>query len=184
MSFAVYSYIPTSPTTYSTDSALGSVTANDSLRAGQAGSFAAALAAASQRNTSSQSTGNGSSTSSDHSSELATRAQEKASKHAALLQEFNDYMKKSPAERMREAILRQMNLTEDDLKAMPKEERQAVEKAINQRIREHLLGHKPEEEAAAGSDDLAATPVGAASAMADVLAQDASNTPVGAASKA
>ena len=40
--------------------------------------------------------------------------------------EFKDYMSKSPAQRIREQLLKEMGLTEDDYKAMPPEKQQAI----------------------------------------------------------
>lgn len=75
-------------------------------------------------------------------------AQEKAAKkdatHKALLAELHDYVNKSPAEHMREAVLKELGLTEEDLDAMPPEKRKAMEELINERVREKLLGRKPE----------------------------------------
>ena len=50
--------------------------------------------------------------------------------------DFLDYAKETPAQRMREAILKSMGLSEDDLKSMSPEKRKAVEETIRQRIRE------------------------------------------------
>lgn len=47
---------------------------------------------------------------------------------------FLDYMKKSPAERMMEDILRSMGLTKEDLAAMTPEERAKVEARIKEKI--------------------------------------------------
>lgn len=52
--------------------------------------------------------------------------------------QFMDYMKKTPAERLREEILKKLGLTEDDLKSMPPEEREAVEQTIAQEIKRAL----------------------------------------------
>lgn len=40
--------------------------------------------------------------------------------------EFKDYMSKSPAQRIREQLLKEMGLTEEDFKAMPPEKQQAI----------------------------------------------------------
>lgn len=40
--------------------------------------------------------------------------------------EFKDYMSKSPAQRIREQLLKEMGLTEDDFNAMPPEKQQAI----------------------------------------------------------
>lgn len=57
-------------------------------------------------------------------------------------QELEEILKKNPIQRMREAILKEMGLTEADLDAMPPEKRDAIEAAIEARIKEYLLGDK------------------------------------------
>ena len=64
-------------------------------------------------------------------------------------QELEEYLKKSPAEHMRDAILKEMGLTEDDLAAMPPEQRKAVEDTIATKIKEKLLEHSDVAENAA-----------------------------------
>lgn len=78
------------------------------------------------------------------------RAKAAAAADAELVKYLQDYVKKSPAEHLREAVLKQMGLTEEDLAAMPTEKRLATEAEINRRIREKLLGHKESEDPAAG----------------------------------
>ena len=56
-------------------------------------------------------------------------------------QELAEYMRKSPIQHMRDAILKRMGLTEESLNAMPPEQRAAVEKTIAAKIKEELLGH-------------------------------------------
>ncbi len=53
-------------------------------------------------------------------------------------QEFLTYMQKTPAQRMREAWLKSHNLTEEQLEAMPPEERQKIEKQMADEIKEKL----------------------------------------------
>lgn len=99
-------------------------------------------------------------------------AQEKSAKkeaaHKALLAELHDYVNKSPAEHIRDTVLKELGLTEEDLDAMPPEKRKAMEELINERVREKLLGRKPEfdpeaaaarllEKDAGGAVDAAAT---------------------------
>ena len=50
--------------------------------------------------------------------------------------DFLDYAKETPAQRMRDAILKSMGLSEEDLKSMTPEKRKAVEETIRQRIKE------------------------------------------------
>ena len=49
--------------------------------------------------------------------------------------DFKDYMSKSPEQRMHDSILKEMGLTEDDVKAMPPEKQQAIAKEIAQRVK-------------------------------------------------
>lgn len=56
-------------------------------------------------------------------------------------QEFlEDYLRKSPEQRMRDAILREMGLTEEELAALPPGKRAEVEQEITEKIKERLLG--------------------------------------------
>ena len=55
-----------------------------------------------------------------------------------VVQQFMDYAKMSPMERMRAQILRSMGLTEDDLKKMSPEQQKAVEQKIEQIIKQQL----------------------------------------------
>jgi len=64
--------------------------------------------------------------------------------HAAVLKELHDYLNKSPAEHLREAVMKELGLTEEKLQSMPPKEREAAEAKINVRIRERLLGRKPD----------------------------------------
>lgn len=68
-----------------------------------------------------------------------TRAERIRAANEAAYAEFREYMDKSPAERMRDVILREMGLTEEQLEALPPEQREAVEKEIAARISERLL---------------------------------------------
>ena len=56
-------------------------------------------------------------------------------------EELAEYLRKSPAEHMRDAILKEMGLTEDDLATMPPEKRKAIEDTIAAKIKEKLLEH-------------------------------------------
>lgn len=53
--------------------------------------------------------------------------------------QLQDYLNKSPAEHMRDAIMKEMGISEDDLAAMPPEKREAVEADIARKMRERLL---------------------------------------------
>lgn len=95
--------------------------------------FKAALAAANQ---------NLSQTGKNTAQEKSTEdTQTTASYAKTAAQELEEYLKKSPAEHMRDAILKEMGLTEDDLAAMPPEQRQAIEDTIAAKIKEKLLDH-------------------------------------------
>lgn len=54
-------------------------------------------------------------------------------------EDFLDYARMSPAERMRAAMLQEMGLTEDDLAKMSADERAKVNDEIARRIREKAL---------------------------------------------
>jgi TPP-dependent pyruvate/acetoin dehydrogenase alpha subunit len=60
------------------------------------------------------------------------------SKADDVVQQFMDYAKMSPMERMRAQILKSMGLTEDDLKKMSPEQQKAVEQKIEQMIKQQL----------------------------------------------
>ncbi|WP_165668352.1 hypothetical protein [Metapseudomonas otitidis] len=51
-------------------------------------------------------------------------------------QDFHAYMEKTDSEKIRDKILKQMGLTEEDLEKMPPEKREQVEKMIAQRMTE------------------------------------------------
>lgn len=74
--------------------------------------------------------------------------------YKAVVAELNDYVNKSPAEHIRDAVLKELGLTEADLDAMPPEKRMAMEAIINERVREKLLGRKPAPEEESASAEL------------------------------
>lgn len=51
------------------------------------------------------------------------------------LQEFKAYMSKSPIERMRDSILKEMGLTKEDVEAMPPEKQKAIAEEIAERMK-------------------------------------------------
>ena len=55
-----------------------------------------------------------------------------------VVQQFMDYAKMSPMERMRASILKSMGLTEDDLTKMSPEQQKAIEQKIEQMIKQEL----------------------------------------------
>jgi TPP-dependent pyruvate/acetoin dehydrogenase alpha subunit len=52
---------------------------------------------------------------------------------------FLEYMEKTPAERIREAILKEMGITEEDLAQMTPEQRQGIEEEIAQRMQDKAV---------------------------------------------
>ena len=69
-------------------------------------------------------------------------------------QQFFDYMKKTPAQRMVEAWLKAHHLTQKDLDAMPPEQRNAIMKQMADDIKTEMK-RKAEAKATAGVDLLA-----------------------------
>ncbi|WP_409317152.1 hypothetical protein [Pseudomonas sp. KCJK9016] len=57
---------------------------------------------------------------------------------SSALDEFKDYMSKSPEQRLRDSILKEMGLTEDDIAAMPPEKQQAINKEIADRLQDKV----------------------------------------------
>ncbi|MHC8328421.1 hypothetical protein [Pseudomonas sp. LB1P83] len=51
---------------------------------------------------------------------------------------FKEYMSKTPEQRLRDSILQEMGLTEDEVNAMPPEKQQAIAKEITERM-EHKI---------------------------------------------
>ena len=56
-------------------------------------------------------------------------------------EELEEYLKKTPAQHLREAILKEMGLTEEELDAMPPERRAVIEHTILEKIKERLQEH-------------------------------------------
>ena len=54
-------------------------------------------------------------------------------------EELEEYLRKTPAQHMREAILKEMGLSEESLAALPPEQQAAIEKTITDKIKERLL---------------------------------------------
>lgn len=84
--------------------------------------------------------------STEQKDKIAREAREKAEKtaeeHRSLSAALTEYLQKSPAEHLREAVMKELGLTEEDLAKMPPEKRDAMEKEINRRIRERLVGEE------------------------------------------
>jgi hypothetical protein len=68
----------------------------------------------------------------------ASTAQANSATQGSALDEFKDYMSKSPEQRMRDSILEEMGITEQDLKNMPPEKQLAVAQEIAQRLQDKL----------------------------------------------
>ncbi|AZD09992.1 hypothetical protein C4K26_4611 [Pseudomonas chlororaphis] len=72
----------------------------------------------------------------------ASTTQANSATQSSALDEFKDYMSKSPEQRMRDRILEEMGITEEDLKNLPPEKQQAVAQEIAQRVQDKLkLAH-------------------------------------------
>ena len=55
------------------------------------------------------------------------------------LEELTEYLRKTPEQHMREAVLKEMGLSEESLAALPPEQRATIEKTITDKIKEMLL---------------------------------------------
>lgn len=73
---------------------------------------------------------------------------------AALRQELIEFLEKPLAVHLREAVMKEMGITEADLAAMPPAERLATESMIAQKVRERLLERKDEGEREAAGEPL------------------------------
>jgi hypothetical protein len=61
-----------------------------------------------------------------------------ASQDNSVVQDFLNYAKETPAERLRDSILKSMGLTQQQLDQMPPAQRQAIEKKIEDIIKQKL----------------------------------------------
>ncbi|MBP5075409.1 hypothetical protein HUS84_15675 [Pseudomonas chlororaphis] len=68
----------------------------------------------------------------------ASTAQSNSATQSSAMDEFKDYMSKSPEQRLRDRILEEMGITEEDLKNMPPAKQQAVAQEIAQRVQDKL----------------------------------------------
>lgn len=50
--------------------------------------------------------------------------------------DFTDYMQKTPAERIREQLLKEQNLTEEDVQKMPLDKQDAIAKQVAERLKD------------------------------------------------
>ena len=64
-----------------------------------------------------------------------TRVQLQATTNGART-EFTEYMNKSPAERIREQLLKEQGLTEEQVQALPQEKQDAIAKQVAERLKE------------------------------------------------
>ncbi|MYN01780.1 hypothetical protein GTP41_06670 [Pseudoduganella sp. DS3] len=60
-----------------------------------------------------------------------------------LAQELENYMKLTPAERIREAVLKKLGLTEADLASMPPSARQGIEDKIGEMVKAMMAESTP-----------------------------------------
>jgi len=61
-----------------------------------------------------------------------------ASSDSTAMSDFKDYMSKTPEQRLRDSLLKEMGLTEEDLKAMPPEQQKAIGEELAQRMEDKL----------------------------------------------
>ena len=57
---------------------------------------------------------------------------------SSAMADFKDYMSKTPEQRLRDSILEEMGITEEDLKAMPPEKQLAIGKEIAERLQDKM----------------------------------------------
>ncbi|MQA55521.1 hypothetical protein [Pseudomonas piscis] len=62
------------------------------------------------------------------------------------LSDFKDYMSKSPEQRLRDNILKELGLTEEDLKNLPPERQMAINQEITQRMQDKVKLTKEEQQ--------------------------------------
>jgi len=67
--------------------------------------------------------------------------------------EFKDYMSKTPEQRIRDAILQEMGLTQEEVDQMPPEKQQAIGEEIAQRMQEKAEIAKAEKEQESGDQN-------------------------------
>lgn len=81
----------------------------------------------------------------------------KDTKSSSIEKEFLDYAKMSPIERMRQNILKGMNLTEQALASMSTDQRQQVENQIKDKLKDMLKGGQLGQQAGTGAQAASAT---------------------------
>lgn len=72
-------------------------------------------------------------------SSVGESSEKKAEVKSSAEEQFLDYMQKSPAERLRDKILKALGVTEDDIKNMTPDERMGLEKKIQEIIKETMV---------------------------------------------
>lgn len=102
------------------------------------GGFQAALAQA-------QSASSGTGSSSDAAKAAAAKSAPK-NQYTDALDFFRDYLSKTPEQHLREAIMKEMGITEEELAALPPAEHAAKEGEIERRMKERMLGTKEGEQ--------------------------------------
>ncbi|QXH58105.1 hypothetical protein [Pseudomonas maumuensis] len=72
--------------------------------------------------------------------DVAKREQASVGKQeeSSALQEFRDYMAKSPAEKIKEKMLQEMGLTAEEYDALPPEQKARIDEQIAQRLQEEV----------------------------------------------
>lgn len=65
-----------------------------------------------------------------------TETQSEPSTRSRAAAEFHAYMEKSDAEKIRESILNEMGLTEEEFRELPAEEQLAIERKVAERLKE------------------------------------------------
>ena len=68
--------------------------------------------------------------------------------HKTAGEELAEYQSKSVAQHLRDAILKEMGLTEEQLDAMPPEQRAAIEETIAEKIQQRLLAESGDAQSA------------------------------------
>ncbi|MDI2591535.1 hypothetical protein POF45_08875 [Pseudomonas sp. 681] len=78
--------------------------------------------------------------------DASTASTAATSTDSAAMTDFKDYMSKTPEQRLRDSVLQEMGITEDQLKAMPPEKQLAVSKEIAQRLEDKVKLAKADNE--------------------------------------
>lgn len=87
------------------------------------------------RTSTTRKTESSSSTSSVSSASVSAPA---SSKSSSAIAEFLEYQKMTPEEKLRDAILKKLDMTEEELAALPPEERAKVEEKIKEMMKQEI----------------------------------------------